>query len=243
LQQLEQEARPPPRPGPKPRLGSKLPDTSQDSGVDSGAVTDDGALQRGAVKQHSYDYINTVVGLRPPPENLEEVLCSVERVERLNGRLERTEEDIVALRFELAMLTEPGGGRVDSPLDCFNTEVTKYRDINARLLEEITENRGRLQRAGERHEIKQKMVRRVEFDMNFVEREGRLLEEGLGRLEALETQLEEEEEEAGQPELEIDFDCLEEELILTDLGLAESDHLIEPTACGPAAGLAASTLV
>ena len=37
--------------------------------------------------------------LRPPPENLEALLHSVARVERLNQRLEETEEEIVALRW------------------------------------------------------------------------------------------------------------------------------------------------
>ena len=41
------------------------------------------------------------------------------------------------------MLSE-SESRVASPLQCFNMEVTKYREINARLLEEITENRSKL---------------------------------------------------------------------------------------------------
>ena len=47
----------------------------------------------------NYCYIDNGLELRPPPENLELLLHSMERVERLNQRLEQTEEEIVALRF------------------------------------------------------------------------------------------------------------------------------------------------
>ena len=49
----------------------------------------------------NYCYIDNGLELRPPPENLELLLHSMERVERLNQRLEQTEEEIVALRFGL----------------------------------------------------------------------------------------------------------------------------------------------
>ena len=42
--------------------------------------------------------------LRPPPENLEALLHSVARVERLNQKLEQTEEEIVALRLRRVSL-------------------------------------------------------------------------------------------------------------------------------------------
>ena len=127
------------------------------------------------------------------------------------------------------MLSE-SEARVASPLQCFNMEVTKYREINARLLEEITENRSKLERTGEEHEAAKKLVKRVEFDINLVEREGKRLEEGLNQLRKLDSKsaafggVETKEKEVDSEQIEIDFDCLdeEEEVTLTDFGLAET---------------------
>jgi len=219
---------------PKP-IRRDTADTSQDSGVDSGVVTDDGEARVNQEETGSnYCYIDNGLELRPPPENLELLLHSMERVERLNQRLEQTEEEIVALRFELSMLSESEKTRVASPLQCFNLEVTKYREINARLLEEITENRSRLEKTGEEHEAAKKLVKRVEFDINLVEREGKRLEEGLHQLRQLDentasaffggTETKEKEGDGDSEKIEIDFDCLdeEEEVTLTDFGLAET---------------------
>ena len=153
-------------------------------------------------------------------------------------------------RFELSMLSESEKTRVASPLQCFNLEVTKYREINARLLEEITENRSRLERTGEEHEAAKKMVKRVEFDINLVEREGKRLEEGLNKLRQLDEKVVasscsgvETKEKDGDSELiEIDFDCLdeEEEVTLTDFGLSETPL---PPLLPPSPSLPSSTLV
>lgn len=235
LQLLELEECPsrpaPPLLPPKP-VRRETADTSQDSGVDSGAVTDDGEAKVTQGKEETssnYCYIDEGLELRPPPENLDLLLHSFVRVERLNQRLEQTEEEIVALRFELSMLSE-SEARVASPLQCFNMEVTKYREINARLLEEITENRSKLERTGEEHEAAKKLVKRVEFDINLVEREGKRLEDGLNQLRKLDSKsaafggAETKEKEVDSEQIEIDFDCLdeEEEVTLTDFGLAET---------------------
>ena len=126
-----EEAPPPPLPR------KEAADTSQDSGVDSGAVTDDGDARRpeaidGTAKKHSqegshYSYIDGGLELRPPPDNLDLVILTMERVEGMNKVLGETEEEIVALGFELSMLAD-SGSRVASPLDCFTTEVTRYQD-------------------------------------------------------------------------------------------------------------------
>ena len=117
-----------------------------------------------------------------------------------------------------------------SPLQCFNLEVAKYREINARLLEEITENRSKLERTGEEHEAAKKLVKRVELDINLVEREGKRLEQGLNQLKQLDKvaaafETREKESRGGDcQQIEIDFDCLddEDEVTLTDFGLAET---------------------
>jgi len=267
LQLLElEESKEPLRPAgpllpPKP-LKRDTADTSQDSGVDSGVVTDDGEAKvnnQGSEETSSnYCYIfDDGLELRPPPENLEALLHSVARVERLNQRLEQTEEEIVALRFELGELSE-SETRVASPLQCFNLEVAKYREINARLLEEITENRSKLERTGEEHEAAKKLVKRVELDINLVEREGKRLEQGLNQLKQLDKvaaafETREKESRGGDcQQIEIDFDCLddEEEVTLTDFGLAETpvpphlDHLAHlPPSLPHSNSLPSSTLV
>ena len=150
------------------------------------------------------------------------------------------------------MLSE-SESRVASPLQCFNMEVTKYREINAKLLEEITENRSRLERTGEEHEAAKKMVKRVEFDINLVEREGKRLEEGLNKLRQLDEKavsafggVETKEKDGDSEQIEIDFDCLdeEEEVTLTDFGLSETPPLLPPSpTLPPSPSLPSSTLV
>ena len=136
----------------------------------------------------------------------------------------------------------------------------RFREINAKLLQEITVNRGRIEETGARHEKATKMVKRVEFDINLVERESKRLEEGLQQLRELDRlpQLREleklpqirehekshledvtnsEEVNAGvkeDEEIEIDFDCLDdEEIKLTDFGLSDPDSFIEPPKLAP----------
>ena len=160
-------------------------------------------------------------------------------------------------RFELGELSE-SETRVASPLQCFNLEVAKYREINARLLEEITENRSKLERTGEEHEAAKKLVKRVELDINLVEREGKRLEQGLNQLKQLDKvaaafETREKESRGGDcQQIEIDFDCLddEEEVTLTDFGLAETplpphlDHLAHlPPSLPHSNSLPSSTLV
>ena len=75
------------------------------------------------------------------------------------------------------------------------------------------------------------MVKRVEFDINLVEREGKRLEEGLSKLRQLDKKaasafggVETKEKDGDSEQIEIDFDCLdeEEEVTLTDFGLSET---------------------
>ena len=130
-----EEATPPPLP--RKEAADTSQDTSQDSGVDSGAVTDEGEARKpeaidGTAKKHReegshYTYIDGGLELRPPPDNLDLVILTMEKVEGMNKELEETEEEIVALGFELSMLAD-SGSRVASPLDCFTTEVTRCQD-------------------------------------------------------------------------------------------------------------------
>ena len=240
------------------RMMKELPDMSQDSGVESGMVTDDSEARTRPPLGASRDYcsmegglkagqeVDQEVELQPPPENLELWLSSMERMEKLNRRLMEVEEEIVALSYEYSTLAQDKV-RVASPIECFNTEVAKYRKINANLLREITENRGKIKHTDEEHKKAKKMVSRVEFDLNLVERQAKRLEEGLEKVKVREKGLEEVQEldeeveherEQQVQELEVDFECLdnEEEGILTDFGLFDPD-------CTEVSVLHSSTLV
>ena len=102
-----------------------------------------------------------------------------------------------------------------------------------------------MEKAGEQHEKAKKMVRRVEFDMNLVEREAKRLEEGLALVKKVEVEHPDEEVNT-EEELEIDFDILDEEeehgVTLTDFGLGDPPGLTELSMQPPLA-LASSTLV
>ena len=61
-------------------------------------------------------------------------------------------------------------------INCFDSEVTKYRDINARLLQEIQENSGHIADMVRNTDIRKKMISQLEFDVNIIERESKKLQ-------------------------------------------------------------------
>ena len=64
----------------------------------------------------------------------------------------------------------------DQVLSCLDTEVARYRDLNARLLAEIQENKGQLAELGRTTDTRRKMVTQLEFDVNVIERESKRLQ-------------------------------------------------------------------
>jgi len=180
-------------------------DQGQDTSEDSGIVTDDSEAKSvinskyfdvrpsNVVSQKKDRYVTceprTVnnstpdLPLKPPPDDplLYQWVGTMDKINKLNKLLEQKEEQIIALQYEYNMMKEEN--QIDPcPLDCFNTEVIKYREINAKLLEDITINRKQIEKANEETNASKKVINQLEFDINLVEREGKRLESGLSEL-------------------------------------------------------------
>jgi len=193
-------------------------DLSQDTSEDSGIVTDDSEAKSvkndtkyfemrrdtsGTHKKERYlpcepKPVNNKtpdLPLKPPPDDplLYQWVGTMDKIDRLNKLLEQKEEQIIALQFEYNMMKE--NEHINPcPLDCFNTEVIKYREINAKLLEDITINRKHIETANDEHNASKKAINQLEFDINLVEREGKRLESGLSDLQSISLTFEEQEE-------------------------------------------------
>jgi len=185
-------------------------DQSQDTSEDSGIVTDDSEAKSvvnnsryfnvkhdNSVLQKKDRYVaceprkvnnrTPDLPLEPPPDDplLYQWVATMDKINNLNKLLVQKEEAIVALQYELNMLKD--ARQIDPcPLDCFNTEVVKYREINAKLLEDITINRKHIEKSNEATNASKKVINQLEFDINLVEREGKRLENGLSNLQNIE---------------------------------------------------------
>jgi len=195
-------------------------DQSQDTSEDSGIVTDDSDAKsvinnsryfnvknNNSVSQKKDRYVaceprivnnrTPDLPLKPPPDDpsIYEWVATMDKINNLNKLLVQKQEAIVALQYELNMLKD--ARQIDPcPLDCFNTEVVKYREINAKLLEDITINRKHIEKANEETNASKKVINQLEFDINLVEREGKRLENGLSNLQNIELICEEDSESA-----------------------------------------------
>jgi len=189
-------------------------DQSQDTSEDSGIVTDDSEaksvinnskyfeIRRDSSVSHKKDrYVSCEprtennkapdLPLKPPPDDplLYQWVGTMDKINKLNKLLEQKEEQIVALQYEYNMLKEER--YLDPcPLDCFNTEVIKYREINAKLLEDITTNRKHIEKTSEETIASKKVINQLEFDINLVEREGKRLENGLSDIQNINLSIE-----------------------------------------------------
>ena len=105
----------------------------------------------------------------------------LENIHRLNCLLESKEEEVLTLGSTVSMIGEagvPGGPGVDSVgvRHCFDDEISRYRDLNARLLSEIEDNTGQLADMVRSRDQRRKMVTQLEFDVNIIERESKRLQ-------------------------------------------------------------------
>jgi hypothetical protein len=75
--------------------------------------------------------------------------------------------------------------RYVTPPPCFNLEVARFREVNARLTAEISRNSGVLQRLEAEGRDKRRLVTQLEFDVNIVEREHKRLEADLHTVQSL----------------------------------------------------------
>ena len=165
------------------------PDTS-----DSGIVTDDSEPATGSRKKFysrnhyeepwklSKEFKKTSLEL---PDRIEKELS---KIESINSKLEKKEEQIVALNFEFNTLSESrNSSSSDSVIiNSFISEVTRLQDENSGHLQEITENRDRIERISDDNKLRSKMVNQLEFDINMIEKEGSKLQRSLNQLKLVE---------------------------------------------------------
>ena len=105
------------------------------------------------------------------------MLALLESVHRLNCLLESKEEEVVTLATTVRMVTgQDTAVAPDQVVSCLDGEVARYRDLNARLLAEIQENKGQLAELGRTTDSRRKMVTQLEFDVNVIERESKRLQ-------------------------------------------------------------------
>jgi len=198
---------------PVPRL--PIRDTSFDTSEDSGIVTDDSEAKSNQKTKKYFEIRrntkvltnqNKSILCEPKSVNnetsdlpsktpsdeplLREWVATMDKINELNKLLEEKEEQIIALQYEYKIMQEERCEE-SSPLDCFNTEVVKYREINAQLLEDITTNRKKIEQVNEKQKVQNKVINQLEFDINIVEREGKRLESGLNSIQNLEISVEE----------------------------------------------------
>ena len=101
----------------------------------------------------------------------------LENIHRINCLLESKEEQVLSLTSTLEVLRDSGQAEAtDQVINCFDSEVAKYRDTNARLLQEIQENSGHIADMVRNTDIRKKMISQLEFDVNIIERESKRLQ-------------------------------------------------------------------
>ena len=116
----------------------------------------------------------------PDMSDRDNVYNLLENIHRLNCLLESKEEEVLTLGSTVSIVGEasvPGLG-VDSVgvRHCFDDEISRYRDLNARLLSEIEDNTGQLADMVRSRDQRRKMVTQLEFDVNIIERESKRLQ-------------------------------------------------------------------
>ena len=115
--------------------------------------------------------------LPPDMSDRDNVYNLLENIHRLNCLLESKEEEVLTLGSTVSLVRE-APGVVDSVgvRHCFDDEISRYRDLNARLLSEIEDNSGQLADMVRSRDQRRKMVTQLEFDVNIIERESKRLQ-------------------------------------------------------------------
>lgn len=110
----------------------------------------------------------------------------LENIHRINCLLESKEEQVLSLTSTLEVLGDSGQAEAtDQVINCFDSEVAKYRDTNARLLQEIQENSGHIADMVRNTDIRKKMISQLEFDVNIIERESKRLQCDLSTIQSI----------------------------------------------------------
>ena len=115
----------------------------------------------------------------PDLSDRDNVYNLLENIHRLNCLLESKEEEVLTLGSTVSMVGEVGVSQgIDSVgvRHCFDDEISRYRDLNARLSSEIEDNSGQLADMVRSRDQRRKMVTQLEFDVNIIERESKRLQ-------------------------------------------------------------------
>jgi len=130
-------------------------------------------------------------------ESLEDTESSIdilEQVHRLNRLLESKEEQLLTLNLEMQILTEcnlkPNAEASEFSLEssatsCFDNEVKIFRELNAKLLKDISENSSVIENLQDETDNRKKLVTQLEFDVNVIERESKRLQTDLLKIEGI----------------------------------------------------------
>ena len=114
------------------------------------------------------------------PEERGTVVNLLENIHRINCLLQSKEEQVLTLGTTWRLVNDDHADdeNVDSEgvKDCFDEEVARYRDLNARLCDEIQENTDHLADLVKHTDARRKMVTQLEFDVNIIERESKRLQ-------------------------------------------------------------------
>jgi len=168
---------------------------------DSGHVTDKSndkvseyiQNQANFSRNTSDDVINNVE-LFESPEDTESSIDILEQVHRLNRLLESKEEQLLTLNLEMQILTEcnlkPNAEASEFSLEssatsCFDNEVKIFRELNAKLLKDISENSSVIENLQDETDNRKKLVTQLEFDVNVIERESKRLQTDLLKIEGI----------------------------------------------------------
>ena len=115
----------------------------------------------------------------PDLSDRDNVYNLLENIHRLNCLLESKEEEVLTLGSTVSMVGEvkmPQGVDSAGVRLCFDDEISRYRDLNARLSSEIEDNSGQLADMVRSRDQRRKMVTQLEFDVNIIERESKRLQ-------------------------------------------------------------------
>ena len=160
---------------------------------DSGIVTDDSEAKFSRSKRKNYSHYEEAWQVVKQPsiasqsqsnDEIDVLIKELEKLQKLNISLEKSEEQIVALNFEFKTLAEKKDFSSSGPiLNSFTAEVAKLRDINCNFLCDITKNRNSIKMSEDEREKRNKVLKQLEFDLNMIEKEGSKLENSLHLLQ------------------------------------------------------------
>lgn len=116
----------------------------------------------------------------------------LEEVHRMNRLLESKEEQLLTLDLEIKMYTMHNMQQNVKDLTkefpamlCFDNEVKTFRELNANLLKEISQNSSLIENLQETTDNRKKLVSQLEFDVNVIERESKRLQMDLLKVDGI----------------------------------------------------------